>query len=133
MTDGLLVTKYIIELLSNNEQLTNILSNEKTGLRIYPIDTKVDVNFPFVVLTRQNLTSEYCKDGRYRDNVQLSVIIVSNKYDESVNVAQLVRETIDNKSVKSDNVIIKQIRLVSANEDIFYDSYVQQLTFEIVF
>lgn len=124
MTTGLSTLEDIITLLNNNSTLV-----EKIKDRIFPIIAKENTMCPFIVCKRETIGVSYCKDGNYQDLVTVSVSIISNYYTESIELAELVRETIELKKSGS----IKNIRLESCIEDYVEDnnSYLQQLTFEI--
>lgn len=130
---SLYITQHIIEMLKTNEELVRRLTDNNTEFRIYPIDAKISVKQPFVIINRNNINANYCKDGRYSDIVTISIITVTNTYAESVKIADLIRDTIDGKSVKTDDYEIKKITLNSANENIVDDCFIQELIFDVIY
>lgn len=122
MSTGISVLKNIHELLSNSTLLT-----AKVGDKMFPLIALSDTTFPFIVYRKQSNNIEYCKDGLIADNFSVEIIVASKTYFESVEIAEIVRATLELK--KLDNV--KSIRLFSTTEDYNEDTYIQYLTFDI--
>lgn len=57
----------------------------------------------------------------------MDIICVSNHYVNSVEIASLVRETLEDKQQGD----IRSIKLESADEDFIDDAYIQTLTFNL--
>lgn len=116
------VGKEIYSILSKNKSLT-----DKVGNKIYPIIVEKDTNYPFIVYKRSNVIPDYTKDYHFKDDVIVDIICVSNHYVESVEIATLVRESLEDKRIGD----INSIRLESADEDFIDDAYIQTLTFNL--
>ena len=116
------VGKEIYSILSKNKSLTDIVGN-----KIYPIIVEKDTNYPFIVYKRSNVIPDYTKDYHFKDYVIVDIICVSNHYVESVEIASLVRESLEDKRIGD----INSIRLESADEDFIDDAYIQTLTFNL--
>ena len=119
---SLKVGKEIYSHLKENKSLTDIVGN-----KIYPIIVEKDTNYPFIVYKRSNVIPEYTKDYHFKDFVIVDIICVSNHYVESVEIATLVRESLEDKKYGD----IVSIRLESADEDFIDDAYIQTLTFNL--
>ena len=119
---SLKVGKEIYSHLKENKSLTDIVGN-----KIYPIIVEKDTNYPFIVYKRSNVVPEYTKDYHFKDFVIVDIICVSNHYVESVEIATLVRESLEDKKYGD----IVSIRLESADEDFIDDAYIQTLTFNL--
>ena len=119
---SLKVGKEIYSHLKENKSLTDIVGN-----KIYPIIVEKDTNYPFIVYKRSNVIPEYTKDYHFKDFVIVDIICVSNHYVESVEIATLVRESLEDKKYGD----IVSIRLESADEDFVDDAYIQTLTFNL--
>lgn len=122
MTTGLSVLESVYTLLKKNTDLTNKIQD-----RMFPLIAKENTKNPFIVYQRESLEVNYCKDGIGNENTTVSINIVCDTYTESVELAEIVRKSLELKRI--DN--IKSIRLVSSNEDFIDDSYLQELRFEI--
>ena len=120
--NSLKVGKEIYSHLKENKSLTDIVGN-----KIYPIIVEKDTNYPFIVYKRSNVIPDYTKDYHFKDFVIVDIICVSNHYVESVEIASLVRESLEDKRIGD----INSIRLESADEDFIDDAYIQTLTFNL--
>ena len=65
------------------------------------------------------------------DTVTVEIIIASDKYNDAVEIASLVRVALQGKKGTFSNIEIEDIRLVSADEDFIEDTFIQTLTFNI--
>ena len=119
---SLKVGKEIYSHLKENKSLTDIVGN-----KIYPIIVEKDTNYPFIVYKRSNVIPDYTKDYHFKDDVIVDIICVSNHYVESVEIASLVRESLEDKRIGD----INSIRLESADEYFIDDAYIQTLTFNL--
>lgn len=116
------VGKEIYSILSKNKSLT-----DKVGNKIYPIIVEKDTNYPFIVYKRSNVIPDYTKDYHFKDYVIVDIICVSNHYVESVEIASLVRESLEDKRIGD----INSIKLEGADEDFIDDAYIQTLSFNL--
>ena len=120
--NSLKVGKEIYSHLKENKSLTDIVGN-----KIYPIIVEKDTNYPFIVYKRSNVIPDYTKDFYFKDYVIVDIICVSNHDVESVEIATLVRESLEDKRIGD----INSIRLEGADEDFIDDAYIQTLTFNL--
>lgn len=120
--------KAIYELLSGN---TGIAA--KIGNNIFPLIATNNTTFPFIIYKRTNIIPAYTKDRfSANDTLMMDVVIASDKYNEAIELADLVRSALEGKRGTFANIQIDDIRLVSADEDYNEDTYIQQLTFKII-
>lgn len=110
--------KDILQIL-NTPTLNNIIHG-----KIYPIVAPEETQNPFIVLKRSNYKVNYTNDS-LQNNFNLEISIVSNSYIESVDIAQIIRNLLENYR----NVNYK-IRLNSVNES-YAGAYIQELIFDI--
>jgi len=120
--ESIKVGKEIYSLLNGNADLTALVSN-----KIYPIIVEKDTTYPFIVYKRSSIIPTYTKDFHLNDEVIVDIVCVSNSYTESINVAGLVRNTLEDKRIQG----IQSIKLDSADEDFIDDAYVQTLSFNL--
>lgn len=120
--DSLKVGKEIYSLLNGSSLLTNIV-----GSKIYPIIVEKETTYPFIVYKRSNIIPNYTKDFHFKDEVIIDVICVSNDYSESVDIASIVRDILEDKRFTG----IESIKLESADEDFMDDAYIQTLSFNL--
>lgn len=120
--DSLKVGKVIYSLLNGSSLLTNVV-----GSKIYPIIVEKETTYPFIVYKRSNIIPSYTKDFHFKDEVIIDIICVSNDYSESVEIASIVRNILEDKRFTD----IESITLESADEDFIDDAYVQTLSFNL--
>lgn len=125
MTNSLLIGKKIKSILSNNSEFKNKVSGQ-----IYPLLANQSTKYPFVVYSRDAVDALYCKDGNYEDQVLVSTVIVSDNYEESVDIANMVRETFECLTYEDDDIYIAEVTLEGVSETTQDDAYVQKLTFK---
>jgi len=114
----------IKSLLTNNQEL-----NKKISGKIFPLVAPLDTEFPFITYSR-NSNVESNKDT-YSDNASLDIIVVSDRYDESIEIAEMVRSAMTIKKQEINGFKIQKITLQSTNE-MYNDAYVQQLIFTCI-
>lgn len=124
---NLQIGKVINSLLSGNADLVTIV-----GDKIYPLIAETETTYPFIIYKRTEVKPEYTKDYHTQDRLTVEVVAASSTYAESVEMADLIRDSIDNKVGTYNEIGIKSMRLVGTYEDIIEDAYVQDLTFEIL-
>lgn len=126
MKNSLLIGKKIKTILSSNSEL-----NSKVNGQIYPLLANQSTKYPFIVYSRDSVTADYCKDGNFQDNVGVTIITVSDNYEESVDIANLVRESFELLTFKDDDIYIAESYLVSVTESTQEDAYIQRLNFNL--
>ena len=108
------VGKEIYSLLNGDARLTTLVEN-----KIYPIIVEKETTYPFIVYKRSNIIPDYTKD--------FHIICVSNDYAQGIEIAEIVRDILEDKRTKD----IQSIKLESADEDFIDDAYVQTLSFNL--
>lgn len=113
-----------IKSLLNTKSIKALIDN-----KVYPLIAPLNTTFPYVVYQRTS-TPQATKDNAYQDNVSIEIIIVSNNYDQSVNIAEIIRKEIECKrNIIVEGFNIVDIKLVLSNETYNNDAYLQSLTF----
>lgn len=123
---SLQVGKAIYTLLSSNQQLVSMVDGN-----IFPLIAEINTTFPFIVYKREAVTPQYTKDYWTSDEVMINVMVASNDYVESIEIADLVRQSLDQKQGEYSGIKIRDLRLIQADEDFIDDTYIQYLTFKI--
>ena len=123
---SLQVGKAIYTLLSSNQQLVSMVDGN-----IFPLIAEINTTFPFIVYRREAITPQYTKDYWTSDEVMINVMVASNDYVESIEIADLVRQSLDQKQGEYSGIKIRDLRLIQADEDFIDDTYIQYLTFKI--
>lgn len=122
---SLLIGKAIYNILSSNTALT-----EKVGNKIFPLISELNTTFPFIVYKRGAIETQYTKDLKCSEQVFVDFVVASDKYSESIEVAQLLRDCLEGTRGKYSDVTIKSARLDSSDEEFNEDTYLQYLTFK---
>lgn len=135
MDNSILVGKYIYQALSNDDTLTALVSSDK----IFPLKAKVQVNpetgdeeditFPFIVYARESLTPIYTKDMLTSNQVKFTIIAVSDEYEESLEIANAVRNCLECKVYQDNNINISRIKLDTISEETIDEAFIQTIGF----
>ena len=118
--------KAINALLSANEEVTRMV-----GDRIYPLVSKVDSKFPFIVYQRMSCVPTYTKDGLISEEQNYSITVLADTYSDSVELADAVRDALELEQGTFAGQHIRNIKLTSVNESWVSDTFVQELNFII--
>lgn len=115
------IGKEIKTLLLDSSTLCGYVGNS-----VFPLVANNGTKFPFLIYKRTSYQDDSNKD--YQDEiVYVSIQIVSQKYEQSVDIATLVANILVGKATR----VIDDIQLVGISEDFIDDSYVQTINFKI--
>jgi hypothetical protein len=123
---SLLINKCIYSILSTDNNLKSKVEN-----KIYPLIANENTTFPFIVFKRSSFSTEYTKDGVLEDSTQVDIIVASDNYSDSIEIADIVRTSLELKKGTFNNINIKECKLSSADEDYLENTYIQTLSFTI--
>ena len=126
MKNALSINKYINKILTESDEVTELVSVQN----IRPLILAPSV-FPYISFMHSNITSSYTKDGWVEDTTEVSIICVSDDYSETVDIAEAVRELLEEKQYKDKDIFISQIRLLGSTEDQIENVFVQRLSFSV--
>ena len=118
------IGKVINALLNADRSLSEMIGN-----RVFPIVSKEGTQYPFVVYRRNSVTSTYCKDGLASETASVDIVIASNTYTNSIEVADRVRAAIDKRACVFQDTTVTNIEMTTAEEDFVDDTYIQTLNF----
>ena len=127
MVKSILITKYLRKFLLDNKELQKVIRPTS----IYPIIANQNTPFPYIVMQRTGIISKYSKGGFCEDSLEIEIITVSNDYSQSIEIAQLIRETLDGKRYRSEEIWFDDIQLQSATEEFVDNAYIQRLSFSM--
>ena len=103
-----------------NDELVNIV-----GDKIYPLVAESDTSYPFVVFKRTGITPEYSKDWLTMESVSVEIVCASDKYFQSVDMANLIREEMD--GLRGGEILETKVDYIT--EDFIDDAYIQRIGF----
>lgn len=115
------VGKEIINILTNDTNVTNLVST-----KVFPIVANEGTTFPFIVYRRTNYTPASNKDYT-SEIVGIEINILSQRYDEAVNIAEAVANSLDRKETE----IIEDIKITNISEDYIEDTFVERIYLDI--
>lgn len=81
------LSRDIYTTLNNNQELNALVDG-----RIYPIASAIDTKFPFILFSRDSYKPTYTRDGISSKTATVTVMVMSNNYTNSVDVADAVNE-----------------------------------------
>lgn len=125
MDNSIFAGKYLRKILIENEELMELISANK----IFPLLANADTTFPFIVYSRNNITPVYTKDILTDNIAVFTVIVVSDKYTESLDIANAVRHSLEGYRYKDETINIYPIKLDSISEETMDDAYIQRMMF----
>lgn len=114
------VNKHIYNLLINDEILKELVDD-----KIYPIVAEETVSYPFILFTKESAIANYTKDLLMYDTVTISIAIAATNYSQTVEIAERVRQILENR--RDDyfyNILFDEV-----TEDFVEDAYIQTLKF----
>lgn len=126
MKNALSINKYINKFLTESEAVTSLVSVQN----IRPLILAPTI-FPYISFMHGNISSSYTKDGWSEDTTEVTIIAVSDDYSQTVDIAEAVRELLDNKAYKDEDIYISEMRLSGATEDQIENVFVQRLSFTV--
>ncbi len=127
MNNSILIGKYIATFIKSDDFI-----NSQTGGRIWPliINKKNDeIVYPLIVYARTGDNISYDKDGRIKDDLSITIVIIDKNYERSLQLANAVRKCLEYKTFQDENIYISDIRLDNAYEDDADNYYLQTLNF----
>lgn len=121
------IGKAVYQILSNDTKV-----KEMVGNKIYPLIANQGTTYPFIIYKRTGIEPVTSKDRFICSEVtSVDVIIASDRYDESIEVAELVKDALSGKSGIYSGIKVIDINMISADEDYIEDTFIQNLTFNI--
>lgn len=99
------------------------------GEHIYPIVAAENTLGDFIVYSRQSYTKELSKMGVYLDIAEIAVVAISDNYDRSVELAELIDDALTG-TIKSGECSF-DIMLKDATETFDDNKYIQTLLFTV--
>lgn len=116
------ISKHIYKTLSETPEL-----KKRVGMKIYPIATKSEVKFPFIVYERENVTTYYDKRGPATDNIDVSIYVLSDDYTETLDIAEMVIKALDRQTATYEGFEVMDATLIDVPESYISQTYVQQV------
>lgn len=118
------ISEHIFKVLNASPALSALV-----GDRIYPLGTKFEVAFPFVIFERDTVDVIYDKAARRTANVDVSVYAAAETFTESLGLAELIADLLDKREAEYEGFAVVDASIISASEDFVENTFVQRLNF----
>ena len=135
MDNTILAGKYIYNLMIENDELSELVDSDKiyplrVELRLDPVTgEEQEITFPFIIYSRTMLEPTYTKNFLTENLQKYTVIVVSDDYDNSLDVANAVRHALEGKAIRNEYLNICPIKLDSVTEETMEDTIIQRMEF----
>lgn len=126
METSLNIGKVIKEILYRDEALNNLVKNQ-----VFPLIAEENTTFPFIVYRRNSIRKASTKDYVNDEIASVDVVVASDKYSQSVEIAERVRFVLERGEYEGENFSVDNISLSNASEQYMQNTYIQTLTFDV--
>lgn len=100
--------------------------------KVFPLVADEGTTFPFIVYKRSGLEPANTKDiYNFSELATLDIIVAANTYEESITIAENVKNILEHSRGTDAGITIEEITLDDADEDYLEDTFIQKLTFKI--
>lgn len=102
------------------------------GFNAYPLVADEGATYPFIIYKRTGLVPASTKDMyNYRELATVELVVASDKYNESIEVAENIKSILEHTRGMYDDIKIGDITLVGASEAYIDNAFIQNLIFNI--
>lgn len=116
--------KIIGDVLENNTEVRSRVT------KIFPIMSNKAI-LPYVYYRRAGFSQNPQKSGRGADTIVVQVVCCTADYESGVELAETVRNALDNQQAKLDGLVMRSCMLTDCNENWSDDAYIQNLIFTV--
>jgi hypothetical protein len=122
------ISKHIHAALSASADIQKAIGKNK----IFPIATKNEVEFPFIVYERDNVTPRYDKSGASVTDSLVNVYVLAESYTESLDIAEMVIKALERKDAVYSEFEVIGATMQGASESYTANTFVQQISFNFM-
>ena len=122
------ISKHIYAALSGSAEIQNAIGKNK----IFPIATKNEVPFPFIVYERDSVTPRYDKSGASVTESSVNVYVLAEGYTESIDIAEMVIRALERKDATYKDFEVIGAIMLGASESYTSNTFVQQISFNFM-
>lgn len=126
METSLNVGKVIKDILCQDDTLNNLVKYQ-----VFPLIAEENTTFPFIVYRRNSIRKASTKDYANDEIASVDVVIASDKYSQSVEIAERARFILERGEYEGENFSVDNITISNASEQYIQNTYIQTLTFDI--
>lgn len=110
--------------------LANSAITEAVGSNIYPLIAPENTDGDFIIYQRDKYSKNWVKAGIYEDECNVAVTIVSDNYDNSINLVSLVDKVLTGRHTTDDGYVFK-MNILDSTEQFIDNKYTQTIMFGI--
>lgn len=121
------ISKHIYSALINSA-----VADSAVGNKIFPIATKNEVQFPFIVYERDAVNPLYDKSGESVTESSVNVYVLAENYTESLDIAEMVIEALERNEASYSDFKVIGATMLGATENYTANTYVQQVAFKFM-
>lgn len=122
------ISKHIHAALSASSEIKKAIGVNK----IFPIATKNEVDFPFIVYERDNVTPRYDKSGQSVTESSVNVYVLAESYTQSLDIAEMVINALERKDATYKDFEVIGATMLGASESYTANTFVQQISFNFM-
>lgn len=126
METSLNIGKVIKDILYQDETLNNLVKSQ-----VFPLIAEENTTFPFIVYRRNIIRKASTKDYVNDEIASVDVVVASDKYSQSVEIAERVRFVLEHGGYEGENFSVDNITLSNASEQYMQNTHIQTLTFDV--
>ena len=121
------ISKHIYNKLSSDPEIRKLV-----GKNIYPIATKSEVKFPFIVYEREAVSISYDKRSAVTSTIDVSIYVLSESYGESEQIAELAIAALDRVKAEYDSYDVIDATVIDVPESYISQTFVQQVRMRFI-
>ena len=118
------ISKHIHSVLNADETVSGLIAG-----RIYPLGTKTDTEFPFVVYERDSVSPTYTKDGMAYVRSYCTILCAGETHAESLALANAVVAALDGATASYDGFDVTRAAATGAGESYVSGAFIQEVEF----
>lgn len=122
------ISKHIHAILSGSADITKAVGANK----VFPIATKNEVEFPFIVYERDSVAPRYDKSGASVTESSVNVYILAESYTECLDIAEIVIKALERKEAKYKDFEVIGATMTGASESYTANTFIQQISFSFM-
>ena len=122
------ISKHIYAALSGSAEIQKAIGKNK----IFPMATKNEVPFPFIVYERDSVNPQYDKSGESVTESSVNVYVLAEGYTESLDIAEMVIRALERKDATYKDFAVIGAKMLGATESYTSNTFVQQISFNFM-
>ena len=126
MTTAINIDRFVRDWVKSDAELLQMCPLENIKPLILPPN-----KFPFVSYVHGEIIPQYTKDGTAYDEVDVLFAVVSDDYEQTIDIATEIRSLLENKEYHKEDVDIPLIRVKSISEDYIDNAFIQMIVFNM--